>query len=51
MYVHPRLVRRAVFPMYAVEPADVEGAIAWLDAQWRGDPSVRAELLPVVAVA
>ena len=43
-----RMVR---VPLYEVEAADVDGAIAWLDAQWRGDPSVPAELLPLVAVA
>ena len=43
-----RMVR---VPLYPVEPCDVEGAIGWLDAQLRGDTSVPAELLPLVAVA
>ena len=43
-----RMVR---VPLTPVEAADVDGAIAWLDAQWRGDPSVPSELLPLVTAA
>jgi hypothetical protein len=43
-----RMVR---VPLYPVEPSDVDGAIAWLETHWRGDPSLPVELLPLVAVA
>ena len=54
LYVEPRFVRRAVCPKCQhVAPPRVVGELHahHTDAQWRGDPSVPAELLPLVAVA
>jgi hypothetical protein len=43
-----RMVR---VPLYPVEERDVRGAIGWLDDNWRGDPFVPSELLPLVSAA
>ena len=43
-----RMVR---VPLYPVAERDVDGAIEWLDANWRGGVFVPDELLPLVAVA
>jgi hypothetical protein len=44
----PRMTR---VPLYPVEPADVDGAIGWLEENWRGDVYVPDELLPLVTAA
>jgi hypothetical protein len=44
----PRMVRT---PLYPVEPEQVEAAVDWLEGNWRGEPFVPEELLPLVAAA
>jgi hypothetical protein len=44
----PRMVR---VPMFPVEDEDVEAAVAWLEAHWRGEPFIPEELQGVAAVA
>ncbi len=43
-----RMVR---VPLYPVERVDVDGALVWLDENWRGEPYVPDELLPLVTAA
>ena len=48
MALVPRMIR---VPLYPVEQADVERAVAWLDEQWGGAVYVPDELREVAAVA
>lgn len=58
LHRHPPRGKSAAFvarmvrvPLYPVEQREVDGAITWLDENWRGGVFVPDELLPLVSAA